>query len=129
MILGVKQYECEDDQVEDVPPPPPPPLALQGYMQQPPITTGFPQHAANMAPTQPAPVQTFVSGSQPNPQSYSVSIPGAGPDPSMQQYNYQPQSTAAGPSASSAYNSPPTKGKSSKKSYQQGYSGKKYKHN
>ena len=132
MILGVggQQYNGEDDQVDDVPPPPPPPIALQGYLQQPPATSGYPKHATNIASAQPAPVQTFRSGNQVNPQSFPVNIPGAGPDPSLQQYNFPSgaHNAVAGPSASSAYTSPPSKDKSSKKSYQQSYSSKKYKH-
>ena len=129
---GGRQYDCEDKPVEDVPPPPPPPLALQSFLQQPPASSGFPNHPTNMTPAQPAPVQTFVSGSQSNTQSYPISVPGAGPEPAAQQFNYQPGAQPHGVSGSvpcaSTYNPQPSKGKSSKKSYQQGYAGKKYKH-
>lgn len=129
LLVGVAEnlYDCEDnDSLEDVPPPPPPPVSLQGYMQQPPATSSFPQHPTNMMAAQP----TF---NQHSTQTYPVGIPGAGQDPSLQQYNYQhgpgqPHSAAAGPPTSSAYHSPPPKSKSSKKSHQQGYSNKKYKH-
>lgn len=132
MVSGGRQYDCEDEQVEDVPPPPPPPLALQSFLQQPPASSGFPNHPTNMAPAQPAPVQTFISGSQSNTQSYPISVPGSGPEPSVQQFNYQPgpqpHSISDSVPAASTYNPQPSKGKSSKKSYQQGYTGKKYKH-